>query len=92
MNYYDLTNGLFEIFGGLFVLLSCVRIYKDKMSRGISFWHVGFFWSWGFWNLLFYPSVGATISTIGGVGVAAANSLWMAMIIYYRSRESKHGN
>lgn len=80
----DIINGLFESLGGLFIALSCWRLYRDKQVRGVSLWHVGFFLSWGFWNLAYYPALDQWFSFLGGVGVAAANATWVAMIVYYR--------
>lgn len=82
----DLINGLFELFGGAFVALSCRQLYRDKQVKGISLWHPTFFTAWGAWNLLFYPAVGAWWSFLGGIGVMVVNSLWLGMLLYYRKR------
>jgi len=83
----DLVNGLFELAGGFFILLSCMKLYKDKKVRGISWIHVGFFASWGYWNLYYYPSLGQTISFIGGIGVVTMNTILLVQMLYYIKKE-----
>jgi uncharacterized membrane protein YfcA len=82
----DIFNGLFECLGSLFVAMSCLRLYHDKQVKGVSISHAAFFTAWGFWNLVFYPSVGAWWSFYGGVGVTVFNSLWIGMMLYYKGR------
>jgi hypothetical protein len=81
---FDLVNGGFELLGGLAVAQSCLRLARDKQVRGVSVLHMGFFTAWGFWNLAYYPSLGQWLSFAGGVGVVATNSLYVAMLVYYR--------
>lgn len=83
----DLVNGLFESVGGLFIAMSCRRLYVDKRVRGVSPWHAGFFAAWGWWNLYFYWSF--PISWWGGIGVVAANTVWLGMIAYYIRAERR---
>lgn len=85
----DIVNGLFESCGGIFILLSCYRLYRDKQMKGVSFLHLIFFTAWGFWNLYFYPQVGAWWSFYGGIGVVTTNSLYLGMMYYY-SRKSNN--
>jgi len=39
---------------------------------------------WGYWNILYYPSVGDWYSFTGGLFIVTANTVWVAMQIYYR--------
>lgn len=82
----DAVNGLYESLGGLFIAFSIWRLWHDKQCKGISLVHVLFFWSWGFWNLYFYPAVGAWYSFYGGIGIVIVQSIWLAMILYYRRK------
>jgi hypothetical protein len=79
----DSVNGAYEAFGGFFILLSVLKVLKDKQVRGISWVHAGFFTSWGYWNLFFYPSQGLWWSFWGGIGVVAMNTCWMGLLVYY---------
>ena len=83
----DIINGLFEGFGTVFIMLSIVKLYHDKLVRGISWLHVGFFAAWGYWNLYYYPSLGQWLSFVGGIGITVANTIYLYMLIYY----TKHG-
>ena len=83
----DVLNSCFEFTGGLFVLLNCIRLHRDKQVRGISLMAVGFFTVWGFFNLAYYPSLSQWASALGAGGVAAANTIWLLQIMYYKRRE-----
>jgi hypothetical protein len=79
----DLINGFFETCGGIMLLLHCRRLYQDKEVKGSSPWAATFFMSWGYWNLYFYPHLGAWASFFGGILVVAVNTLWVGMMTYY---------
>ncbi len=80
----DIINGLFELFGSIVIWLSVTKILKDKKSRGISFYQVGFFNTWGFWNLYYYPSLDQWASFFAGLVLVAGNTVWFALILKYR--------
>jgi uncharacterized membrane protein YfcA len=83
----DLINALFETIGSLFVILSIVKLRKDKIVRGVNVLTIIFFSSWGFWNLFYYPHLGQWLSFAGGCLITAANTTWIFMIIYFNYRE-----
>lgn len=87
MIWQDKMNGLFEFAGGLFILLSCIKLYRDKKVRGISFVHVGYFTLWGYWNIYYYPYLDQWISFIGGLSVVLMNTIWLLMLICYLRKE-----
>ncbi len=80
----DFINAVFESFGGAFVGLSVIQVYKDKEVRGLSLWHVLFFTLWGYWNIYYYPILGQWWSFYGGVGVMVTNTTWLGLILYYK--------
>lgn len=79
----DVINGLFESLGGLFILLSVIRLHREKRVRGVSPWHAAFFTAWGWWNLYYYPSLGQWWSFAGGVLIVMVNSIWLGQLVYY---------
>jgi hypothetical protein len=83
----DIINGAFETLGGAAILGHCWRLWKDKMVRGASWVATGFFTSWGYWNLYYYPSLDQWASFAGGVVIVLANTLWISMMLYYIRRE-----
>lgn len=85
----DIINGCFELLAGLFCTINCFRLYKDKKVRGISILSTVFFTSWGFWNLYYYPSLGQTMSFIGGIFIVTTNVVWVSQMIYYTRKEKK---
>jgi len=87
--WQDKINGLFELLGGVFVFLHCVKLYRDKKVRGVSFIATGYFALWGFWNMYYYPFLRQWASLIGGLLIVAMNTLWIAMMVYYIRKERK---
>ena len=87
MTWQDLVNGLYEFMGAPFICLSIVKLYKEKKVRGISWVHAGFFASWGYWNLYYYPHLNQWCSFIGGVFIVITNTIWLGQLIYYTKKE-----
>lgn len=79
----DLINGLFELFGSFMVWLNVRQIYKDKEVKGVHIAPTAFFFSWGLWNLYYYPHLNQWFSFIGGISIAIANGLWVILMLYY---------
>lgn len=82
----DYVNGAFETLGCLFILPSILKLRREKMVRGVSWVHAGFFWSWGAWNIFYYPSLDQWCSFAGGIALFAANTIWVSQILFYRSK------
>ena len=79
----DLINGCFELAAGLLLSLNVRRLFKDKQVRGVCLLPVMLMAAWGYWNLFFYPIVGATFSFLAGIPVAVVNTIWGIQIFYY---------
>lgn len=88
MSWADAVNGAFEAGAILALLLNCRRLQADKQVRGVSMVAVGFFTSWGVWNLYYYQSLGQTLSFVAGIGVVASNLLWLGLVVYYTRRKA----
>jgi hypothetical protein len=82
----DAINGTFELLGGVFIYLSIIKVCRDKRVAGVSWLHVGFFAAWGVWNLFYYPYLDQWLSFIGGIGIVATNTVYLALLIYYSRR------
>ena len=82
----DTVNCIFGLFGGLLLWLNVYRLHHDKEFRGVSIIPVAFFMVWGYWNLYFYPAVGAWLSWIGGMVIVIANTVWLSQMIYYHRK------
>ena len=80
----DKINGVFEAFGGAFIVLSVIQVWMDKSVAGVSLYHVGFFAAWGYWNLYYYKAIQQRFSFLASIGVTAANTVWLALLIYYK--------
>jgi len=86
--WQDKINGLYEFLGGFFILLSIVKIWRDKQVHGVSWLHVLFFATWGYWNLYYYPCLGQWHSFLGGLGIVIASSAWLALLVYYSYKKA----
>ena len=86
MMWPDIVNGSYELFAAPFILLSIIRLYKQKEAKGVSWIHVGFITSWGFWNLFYYPHLNQWCSFVGGIAIVIANTIWLSQLLYYRNQ------
>lgn len=87
MSWPDAVNGLLEVLGAFFVGLSIARLHVEKLVRGVSFLHIGFFTLWGLWNCFYYPSLDQWASFIGGVSLTFANCWYVTQLVYYTAKE-----
>ena len=88
----DAVNGCYELLGAPFITLSIIKLYKDKVVRGVNWMAVAFFASWGIWNLFYYPHLGQWCSFTGGLAIVTANGIWLWMMMYYIRKEKRNGN
>lgn len=89
---FDLVNGLFEIVGGLTQVLNIRQLMRDKQVKGVSWPVTGFFTAWGLWNLLYYPHLEQWFSFFGGILLVLTNSIWLALLMYYRKKDKDASN
>lgn len=87
--WQDNINGTYELVGGFFLFLNCLKLYRDKKIRGVSILATAFFASWGFWNLYYYPHLGQWMSFLGGICIVSFNTLWVGMMLWYTRLERK---
>lgn len=80
----DKINSVFEAAGGAFIVLSIIQVWMDKSVAGVSLYHVGFFAGWGYWNLYYYKAIRQRFSFLASIGVTVANTVWLALLIYYK--------
>ena len=83
----DFINGCLEFFSSLLIGYNTLRLFKDKMVRGVSMIPVLFFDTWGFWNLYYYPALNQWFSFTGGVCLVIANVIWTGLAFYYIQKE-----
>ncbi len=90
--WQDWLNGTFELLGGLFITLSCIKLYKDKKVRGVSFIHIAYFTLWGYWNIEYYSNLEQWASFAGSLAVTGVNTIWLGMLIWYIRKERNDKN
>lgn len=84
MNWPDMINGLFELFGGILLWKNVSKLYHDKQLRGVFWFPTAFFGLWGYWNLYYYPSLNQWASFSGGMVIVSANTAWVILALVYR--------
>jgi hypothetical protein len=89
MSVPDLINGLFEFTGSLALWLNVAALHHDKRVQGVRWYTTAFFFSWGVWNLAYYPMLGQWLSLVGGCSIATANLVWLCQMLYYRRKTAK---
>lgn len=82
----DLINAGFEALAALFILNHCRVLYQHKEVKGVSVLSTAFFFAWGGWNVLYYPSLNQIWSYYAGLAVVGANLLWLGLMLRYRSQ------
>jgi len=81
----DLINGAFELLGGIVLWQNVRRIRQDRKLAGVDWRVTGFFTSWGFWNLWYYPSLHQWASFTGGLLIVFSNFVWLYYAVKYRN-------
>lgn len=81
----DLINAAFECLGVVAVGLSIAKLCKDRKVAGVHWGMVAFFFSWGCWNMFYYPYLDQWYSTAGAVLTAVANGIYLALILKWRN-------
>ncbi len=82
----DVVNGIFEVIGGVLLVINCRSLFRDKTLKGVSVWPAVFFTAWGYWNLYYYPSLGQWVSFWGGIVIVSVNTVWIGMVVWYAVR------
>lgn len=80
----DAINALFELGGASVLVFNVMALHRDKKTLGVHIVPTAFFMTWGWWNLVFYPSVNAWWSFYGGILVTLVNTVWVGQMFWYR--------
>ncbi len=80
----DLINGLFELFGGMLILINIRQVLKDRKVHGVHWLPLSFFTAWGFWNLFYYSNLSQFYSLLGGLVMVVLNTVWLALLVYFK--------
>jgi hypothetical protein len=85
----DQINAAFELAGASFRALDCYKLYKAKRFVGGSLFTALFFFVWGIFNTVFYPSLGQTWSLVAAVLLTTVNGLWIIMAVLYNRKHNQ---
>lgn len=81
MNWNDVVNGLFELGGAYFTWRNYFQLMKDRETKGIWWPLIAFMTLWGFWNLIYYPSLGQWLSFGAGLLLVGGNLFWVMLVL-----------
>jgi hypothetical protein len=79
----DILNAGFEFFGAVAVAASVRKAWRARSVVGVDWKTPAFFWSWGVFNLFYYPHLDQWASTVAGACVLLANTAWLGVVITY---------
>jgi len=65
------------------IAFNVIKIHRDKEVKGVSIVPLAFMVLWGFWNFLFYTSVGAMWSFWAGAVCTTVNGVWICQMCFY---------
>lgn len=82
----DIVTGIFELGAALMVWLNIPAIIRDKQVKGVSIWPTLFFVLWSLWNLFLFPYLGLWFAFFATFPIIIGNTLWIALVLYYRRR------
>lgn len=82
----DQANAGFEFMGALMRTYDCYHLHKAKRFLGGSLFTASFFFVWGLFNTVFYPSLGQTWSLVAAVLLTIVNGIWILMAVFYNRR------
>lgn len=83
----DFINGLFEVFGSVFVWANAWAMRRSKHAWGPSVVAALFFTVWGYWNLFFYSHYDLWVSWAGGIPLVLGSTVWVGLAAYYTHKE-----
>ena len=87
MQFPDVINGGIEFLASFMVLNHCRVLIRDKAVAGVSILSTACFALWGGWNLFYYPHLDQWWSFAGGIGVMLANTLYIVLLLKYRTKK-----
>lgn len=82
-DYIDIINAIFEAFGGIFAILNCRQLYKDKQVKGVSIISAIFFITWSMWAIYFYYKTENPYSMYASMLIGLSEIMWVTMWFYY---------
>jgi hypothetical protein len=89
MHRADAINAVFEGGGALFQLMNVRQILRDRTVRGVHWLPLAFWTMWGFWNVIYYPSLNQWLSFCGGLGVVVVNTVNLFLMWWFWPRTER---
>lgn len=83
MSTPDLCNAAFEFWGSVMTWMNVRRVIHDQGYAGIHLPAIVFFFTWGVWNLFYYPHLGQWWSFLAGCSLVLANLAWVTQMVRY---------
>ena len=80
----DIINSIFEMSGGLFMLMNVFQILKDKEVKGSHWVPMVFFTVWGVWNLYYYRNLAQNFSAYGAMFTVMVNAIYLYLFLKFK--------
>jgi len=85
----DMINSVFFFSSSVFVMLNVIKLVQDKEIKGVRLLPGLFFSISTIWGIYYYGQLLQYISLIGIAFLAIANTLWIALAVYYVMRNKR---
>lgn len=82
----DLVNSVFESASIFVILMNIRKLISDKHISGITIFSQFFYYTWAIWNVYFYYAWGTFFSYWAALILAAVNTVWVLLVLYYKFR------
>jgi hypothetical protein len=73
----DLVNSFFQLGMAIIAWMNVVRLLRDRKVRGVTPLTVAWPMLMGWWNIIYFSTLGHYFSLVVGIALAAANTLWV---------------
>jgi len=85
MELNDIINSIFQFLVSFFILINCIKLFKDKKIYGVSFSTLIFLVIFSIWNLYYFFSLNQKISFYAGLFCFMMNLTYLILGIYYKN-------
>lgn len=85
----DMVNSALQVGGTAFTFVNVSKLYRTKCPKGVSFWAISFFVTWGIWQLYFYYGLGQWFSMGASFSMLIANGIYASLVLKYELMHRK---
>ena len=83
----DIIQACFNIGGAIAISSSIIKLYQEKIVRGVHWPMMIFFMSWSSYNIYFYSFLEQSYSFYAGFSILTAEITYLYLLLYYTYME-----